>query len=168
MKLKNWMVGAAVAAVASAAIASVTFDAETGTGFVGKGEVQMVYGWNNRALQENADSVQVRSNSTTVTEVSWICTNSNNENIQQRERTTTTETAGLVETVARERNQITGFILDGYDGDPTTTSTTEGQQLNSCPSGPWSLTTPAGAPVVVESSSALEVSINDTDWFALN
>jgi hypothetical protein len=67
---------------------------------------------------------------------------------------------------ARERNQITGFNLTGYSGTPTSSSTTEGNPLNSCPSGPWTLTTPAGDPEVVSSTSALEVS-NGGAWVAL-
>jgi hypothetical protein len=95
--------------------------------------------------------------STVVTERTWICTNSNNQSTQERERTTTTSIQGVLESVARERNQITGFTLSGYDGTPTSSSTTAGNQLNSCPGGPWTLTTPAGDPEVISSTSALTV-----------
>ena len=161
------LVAGAVAAltIAGAVFAAVTFDPATGTGFVGKGDVQLVFGWNNKALQDNAASVQFRANSTVVTERSWTCTNENNQNEQVRDRTTTTSIQGVVSSVARERNQITGFNLTGYSGAPTESSTTEGPPLNSCPSGPWSLTTPAGDPEVISSSSSLQVSIDGTDWF---
>ncbi len=129
-----------------------------GYGFCGKGDVQLVYGWNNKQLQDNANLVQFRA--TSVTEVTWECTNSNNQMVQERSRTTTTR--GVVTTVARERNQVTGFYLMGFDG--TTTTSTGGPPLNSCPSGPWSLTSPAGDPVPV-GSGGLQVSINGTDWF---
>lgn len=159
----------AIAVLATAAYAIVTFDAVTGVGFAGKGDVQLVFGWNNKALQTDAGVVEFRAMSSVVTERSWICTNSNNDNTQERERTTTTSIAGLVESVARERNQITGFNLTGYDGTPTVSPpTTDGPPLNSCPNGPWNLTTPAGDPVVVSETSTLQVSINGTDWFALN
>src|SRR5215204_1584872 len=108
------------------AFAAVTFDPTTGTGFVGKGDVQTALGWNNKQLQDNAGSLQFTFVSTTVTEVSWICTNDRNENTQERERTTTTDTSGVVSSVARERNQITGFNLNGFTGTPTTDSSTEG------------------------------------------
>lgn len=157
-----------VGMVAGMAFAAVIFDAATGTGFVGKGDVQLVFGWNNKQLQDNAGSVQFRANSTLVTEVSWICTNSNNQQTQERARTTTTTMQGVVSSVARERNQITGFNLTGYSGTPTQSSTTDGPPLNSCPGGPsWTLTTPAGDPEVVSSSSTVQVSINGTDWFNL-
>jgi hypothetical protein len=46
---------------------------------------------------------------------------------------------------------------------------TDGPPLNSCPNAAagWSLTTPAGDPVEVSSTSTLQVSINDSDWFDL-
>jgi hypothetical protein len=134
-----------------------TFDSEAGTGFVGKGEVQLALNYNNKQLQDNAASLQFASVSTVVTERTWICTNSNNQSTQERERTTTTSIQGVLESVARERNQITGFTLSGYDGTPTSSSTTAGNQLNSCPGGPWTLTTPAGDPEVISSTSALTV-----------
>jgi hypothetical protein len=163
------LAGAALAlSIATAAFAAVTFDSATGTGFVGKGDVQLVYGWNNKQLQDNATSVQFRASSSEVSEVSWICTNDRNENTQERERTTTTTTEGLVSKIARERNQITGFILTGYSGTPTQSSQSDGPPLNSCPSGPWTLTSPAGDPEVVSSESHLQVSTDGIDWFDLN
>lgn len=158
----------AIAILATAAYAAVIFDPATGTGFVGKGDVQLVYGWNNQALQINANSVQFQASSEVVTERSWTCTNSNNQNEQVRERSTTTTTQGVVANVARVKNQITGFNLTGYSGATTTGTSTDGPPLNSCPSGPWSLTAPAGDPVEVSSSTAFQVSINGTDWFDLN
>jgi hypothetical protein len=167
---KHRIIGLALAgAIATSGVlmAAVTFDAATGTGFVGKGDVQLALGLNNKALQEaaNADAVEFQATSTVVTEVSWVCTNSNNQNTQERERTTTTTVSGVLDSTARERNQVTGFILGGYDGTSDVTTTTEGNQLNSCPGGPWSLTTPAGDPVVVEESSAvLQVKAPGFDW----
>jgi hypothetical protein len=162
---------AAFAIGTTVALAAVTFDPATGTGFVGKGDVQLVYSWNNKALQDNATSVQFRASSTTVTGVSWECTNANNENVQERSRTTETSVQGVVSSIARERNQITGFNLTGYSGDPTVvTGATEGPPVNSCPSsaGSWSLTGPAGDPEVISSESHVQVSTNGTTWFNVN
>ena len=150
------------------ATAAVTFDPATGTGFVGKGDVQLIYGWNNQQLQNNAGLLQFRAISTEVSEVSWTCTNSNNENLQVRQRTTTTNSQTVVSNIARVRNQITGFNLTGYSGAPTQSSSTEGPPVNSCPSGPWTLTSPAGDPVVVSSESHVQVSTDGTTWFNLN
>jgi hypothetical protein len=148
---------ALVLTVIGTAVAAVTFDSATGTGFVGKGDVQLVLNMNNKQLQDNASSLNFAAVTSEVTEVSWTCTNSNNDNTQVRERTTTTSVQGVVSSVARERNQITGFNLTGYSGSAAPVSTTEGNPLNSCPSGPWTLTTPAGAAEVISSTSALTV-----------
>jgi hypothetical protein len=155
------LAAAAVAALALTTAGSASaydLDPETGVGFVGKGEVQTAFDWNNQQLQRNADSVSFEYEAVVVTEVSWICTNSSNENTQERERTTTASVSGVVESVARTRNQVTGFILGGYEGDPVVGSpTTDGPPLNSCPGGPWTLTTPAGAPEVVSEEGGLYV-----------
>jgi hypothetical protein len=162
----NQDVTSPAADIAGTAARRVSVDVGTGEGFVGKGDVQLAFGWNNRALQDNAGSGKFQPNPETVTEVSWVCTNSNNDNIQQRERTTTESVTGLMANGVRERNQFTGFLLTGFDGQTKTDTTTEGNQLNSCPSSSlWSLTTPAGDPVVVSTRGGLQVSINGTDWF---
>lgn len=172
MRIKKMLAGVAIVggliAGAAAVDAAVSFDAATGEGFVGKGDVQTAFGWNNKQLQDNADDVRFRASATIVTEVSWTCTNSNNDNEQVRERTTTTSTSGVVTSVARLRNQVTGFTLGGYDGTVVESSTTNGPQLNSCPSGPWSLTIPAGDPEVVDSGTgAVEVSVDGSTWLPL-
>jgi hypothetical protein len=154
------VVGAAAFTFATAAYAAVTFDASTGTGFVGKGDVQLALGLNNKGLQDavKAGSLGFTYSSEVVTEVSWVCTNTKNENTQERERTTTTSVSGVVSGVARDgKNQFTGFNLGGYSGTPTvSTPQTEGPVLNSCPTN-WTLTTPAGAPELVSSTGGLYV-----------
>lgn len=165
---KAVLTAGAVLALGGAAFAAVIFDPTTGEGFVGKGDVQLTFGWNNKALQDNANTVRFQVVSEVVTEVSWTCTNSNNDNEQVRQQTTTTTIEGLVESVARERRQVTGFILEGYDGDPVDGgSETDGPAIDSCPGGPWSLTTPAGAPVVVDSSTAFQVKFSGSGWVEL-
>jgi hypothetical protein len=57
--------------------AAVTIDLLTGEGFVGKGDVQLAFNWNNKQLQDNADGVSFSVESTVATEVSWTCTNTN-------------------------------------------------------------------------------------------
>lgn len=144
----------------AAANAAVTFDPATGTGFVGKGDVQLVFGWSNAQLQQNAGALTFRSEQSAiaVTEVSWECRNDKNETRQERERTTTTTTttSGVVSAVARDNKnqQVTGFNLTGYSSKTdVASSTTAGPAVNSCPSGPWVLSQPAGAPEVISQSS---------------
>jgi hypothetical protein len=137
---------AAMLVASTAAIAAVTYDPATG-GFAGKGDVQQALGLNNAQLQAQAGSLQFTYKA--ITERSWVCTNERNENTQVRERTTTT--TQVVSAVARERNQITGFNLQPLDpAAPPLSQETEGPPVNSCPSGPWTLTQPAGDPVPVE------------------
>jgi hypothetical protein len=158
----------AIGLAASSAGAAVTFDPATGSGFVGKGDVQLLFGWNNKSLQDKADSLQFRAATEVVSEVSWICTNTNNENTQEREQATTTTVQGVVSSVARERNQITGFVLTSYAGDVSvTTGSTEGPALNSCPGGPWTLSTPAGEPEIVSTEGGLQVSADGQEWLVL-
>ncbi len=102
----------ALALMLSSVAASVTFDSSTGIGFVGKGDVQLVLGLNNAGVQALGNP-SFTYNATTVSEVSWECTNENNDRVQERARTTTTETSGIVSSIARERNQITVYILNG-------------------------------------------------------
>jgi hypothetical protein len=142
----------AMLVAAGAVFAAVTFDPATGKGFVGKGDVQLAFGWNNQQLQQNAS--QVTFSSTTVSERSWICDRDVGPQTQERARTTTTE--ALLSKIARERNQITGFILQGPDPNSTPTESTEGPPLGSCPTG-WTAG-PISDPVVDEAASGLFVS----------
>lgn len=163
---KRTILGAigAIALLATAAHAVVTFDPATGTGFVGKGDVQLVYSWNNKALQDNANLVQFQATSVVISEVTWTCTRSTGQ-VQERARTTTTTTEGVLASVVRERNQITGFVLTGYDRGPRVQVQNTGPTINDCGSG--ELTIPAGDPEVVSSTTTLEVSIDGTNWFEL-
>ena len=54
-------------ALATTAQAAVTFDPETGTGFVGKGDVQVAFGWNNAQFQANATGLSFAYVATTDT-----------------------------------------------------------------------------------------------------
>jgi hypothetical protein len=125
----------AVTALAAApAFAAVTFDAATGTGFVGKGDVQTALTLNNAQLNAQAATLVFTYNALTEQETSWTCVNDRNEQTQERERTTSTAVTGVVSVVSRDnKRQITGFNLTGFTGTPTTTATTEGPKLESCP-----------------------------------
>lgn len=132
------VIGVGVAAVA---IAAVTFNAETGEGFVGKGDIQIAFGWNNTQLQKNAGGVSFSYNSST--EATWQCvklvpTGKNGETIKEivLEKSTTTTTKGLVSSVARENSKgkegpVTGFYLLGWNGNVQTQH--QGPAEGSCP-----------------------------------
>jgi hypothetical protein len=132
MKKTLILAAAALATISTAAVAQ-TYD---GPNFVSKGSVQQALNLNNAGIQNGTFAFTYKTE--TVTEVSWTCTNTRNENVQERERTTTTAVSGVISSSARERNQITGFNLTGFSGAVTETSTSEGNQLNSCPTN-WDL-----------------------------
>jgi hypothetical protein len=153
--------------MSSTALAAWHFDAEYGTGFVGKGDVQFVFAWNNPMLQQNANSVQFRMLSVTDTVTTWVCGKDAGEQRQERTRQTRTTLHGLVESVARDRNQVTGFHLLGYDGEPSSSNVTEGPAIGTCPTF-WSID--AGSietfgPYLV--GGGVQVSVNGADWHDL-
>jgi hypothetical protein len=159
-------------ALASPAMASVTFDPATGTGFVGKGDVQLLFSWNNKVLQDSASTVDFRVNSVSVT--AWTCTkvviqgnNEDREIVQQR--STTTSLQGLVTTVARDNSKgkdgpVTGFYLKGYEGGAV--STTDGPAAGSCPADPSGFVYDNNA-VTTQSGGGLQVTHDGTNWYPI-
>ena len=160
----------AMLVAAGAVFAAFTFDPATGTGFVGKGDVQLIYNWNNKQLQDNAKLVDFRASSTSVTE--WTCSRPHPSDPTReitQERSSTTTTQGLATTVARETSKgkdgpVTGFNLTGYDAPPTVT--TDGPAVGSCPANPSGFTYDENAQTT-PGPTVLQVSINGTDWFTL-
>ncbi|MGI8545384.1 MAG: hypothetical protein ACR2MD_18160 [Aridibacter sp.] len=154
---------ALVATLFTVALAGINIDDE-GKGFVGKGDVQLAFGWNNAALQANADIVSfaLETHSSTVTEVTWVCTKDNG-NTQERARITTTESSsgGVVSALARLKNQISGFNLLGFvnpNTTPTTSTSTEGPAVSSCPTN-W-VASSTSAPETISSSSNRTLTIS--------
>ena len=163
----------AMLVAAGAVFAAYTFDPATGKGFVGKGDVQLIYGWNNTQLQNNAKLVDFRTSTTS--ETSWTCSrpaptpNDPTREITQQRHTTTT-TQGLATTVARETSKgkdgpVTGFNLTGYDAPPTVT--TDGPEIGSCPATPSGFTYDEGSEVTTTGATVLEVSIDGITWYTL-
>jgi hypothetical protein len=147
-------------AMAFAVAAAVTFDPDTGEGFVGKGDVQLVFGWNNKQLQDNAEDVEFRVD--LVSETTWTCSRTEpQEQIRNRHRTTTTQ--GVLAHVERLRNQITGFVLMGFDGDPIVE--VDGHAPQSCGGGGFTYDEDSEETTVVGGS--LQVSRDGIDWIEL-
>lgn len=96
-----------------------------GNGFVGKGEVQTVFEWNNAKLQSNASGVTFSYR--TAEEYTAVCTfitgeGTRGEQTHNVPREVTTAVSAAVAYDTRVRNQITGFTLQGFS---TTTVTGE-------------------------------------------
>lgn len=137
---KVFSIGAAVIFATAIASASVTFDPATGNGFVGKGDVQLVYGWNNKQLQDNASGVtftyqaqeQYKYDCTFTVEVG-------RDKVREprtQNRGKDTSLNASVQYDARTQRQITGFILTGL-GATTTTGGDVPVDGGSCPGGPF-------------------------------
>jgi opacity protein-like surface antigen len=156
------MIAAAAAALAAtSAQAEVIFDAATGTGFIGKGDVQLALGWNNKQLQDGASTLVVRAVSQESTETSWVCQNPANQNLREVSTETKTLIRGTVVLVARLRNQITGFNVTGYDGSESISTTTTGNLgVNECQRN-WVLVESAGDPVFAGSN--INMTVNGVD-----
>lgn len=138
MKYRKRFTAALVASMLAGSLAvanaAVTFDAQTGTGFVGKGDVQTALNLNNKQLQDLSGTFAFSVSS--VTESTWTCTKvvglgNGGENEIVQGRSTSTTTQGVLASVERVRNQITGFHLTGYDGPATTV--TDGPAVGTCP-----------------------------------
>jgi hypothetical protein len=151
MLQKSAVLGLAAAvsfALAGIAAAEVTINPDTGVGFVGKGDVQLVCGWNNAQLQADAGQVQFKFVETVEFDVPCM-----KENAAQTLRNTFNRETSVNATVAgttRRNSQldVTGFNLTGF-GLQTTTGNV------ACPSG-WEAD---GSPVEVGSNGGeLQVS----------
>lgn len=153
----NHKIAVVTGVVASAALVfggvaqAYTLDAVTGTGFVGKGEVQTPFGWNNAKLQANAAGVSFTYDATD--SYAAVCTwitgeGTKGEKTHNVSHATSTSVASLVAYDARVKSQITGFTLKGFD---TTTTTGEVPVVGgACPGnsgtdGTWTSVTQTGS-----------------------
>jgi len=135
---KLFAIGAVMTFATAVASASVSFDPVSGTGFIGKGDVQLVYGWNNKQLQDNASSLtfslqaqeQYKYDCTFTVEVG-------RDKVREprtQNRGKDTSLNASVQFDARTQKQITGFILTGLGAD-TTTGGEVPVDGGSCPGG---------------------------------
>jgi hypothetical protein len=111
------------------ALATVTFDPATGIGFVGKGDIQIAYGWNNAQLQANAAGLSFTWVGTATYDATCEFTNlqgNPKESVTHTAiHTTTTAVNDTIAYESRKNSQgaITGFNLTGFgtvseSGDP--------------------------------------------------
>jgi hypothetical protein len=127
MKLEQCVVALGAAAFTAAVLAAVTFDPATGKGFVGKGDVQLAFGWSNAQLQANAKNVAFTFSQHE--QYTGTCTFSvETGGVRNRQirsvastRVKNVNISGDVAYDLRMRNQITGFSLTGYQNNVTVT-----------------------------------------------
>jgi hypothetical protein len=165
-KLNLNIIAAATLMASMSANADVTVD-ELGIGFVGKGDVQAVYDWNNSMLQANANLLQFKFSSTGT--VSWTCegVNRNGQTVTSNVRNEDNGTSTYIAYDARKNRtgQITGFILAGFQGNAITSN-----GIGSCGASngflvPFQLVSEINYEGSDEPS--LKVSIDGATWFDL-
>lgn len=119
--MKKVLVGLAAGALviglyAGSAFAAVTID-DSGTGFVGKGDVQLALGLNNAQMQAVADKLNFTYETVDTYAVTVEWTTGEGTKGQQTHivnHTAISNIASAVDYNARQAKQYTGFILDGF------------------------------------------------------
>jgi hypothetical protein len=119
---KLFIIAASIAALAipAAAIASVSVDA-SGTGFVGKGDVQNALGWNNATFDRNALSVGFTQKSVTSAHYALRCNGTDYVDDMAVTRTTPVTATPIYN--AGNGRQITGWNLTGVATETASTTT---------------------------------------------
>ncbi|EKO3565507.1 hypothetical protein [Vibrio metschnikovii] len=161
---------AAWALSSGTAIAAVSVD-ENGVGFVGKGDVQQVFDWNNSKLQENAHNLQFRMATTGTT--TWTCEGINPAGIvviQQYEQLQGVNSSVAFDPRRNRTGQITGFHMNGIQTGDEITYT----PLGSCGNNGNGHHNWVVKPTLVDDINylgsdepSLEVSVDGMNWVAL-
>ena len=117
--IRNTLLGLGLALAAGAVSAAVIFDASTGTGFVGKGDVQDAFAWNNAQLQANAGGVTFTYGFTATYQA--VCTFTTGEGTrgQKTHNVPHSEEMSVSSNVAvalrrNPQSMVTGFNLTGF------------------------------------------------------
>lgn len=125
LTIKSAVVTAVALAVALAMVlqvsAAVTFDPETGTGFVGKGDVQVAFDWNNAKIQENAKKVtftydQIDTYEATCEWVTGVGTRGSRTHTLSLTRSKEVQSNISYDArMVKGQKQITGYTLNGME-----------------------------------------------------
>ena len=122
MKSTKLVVGLLAAALSAAALASVTVNAD-GTGFVGKGDVQVPFGWNNAVAQQKATGVTFAYIQSNI--YSGVCEWVTGEGTRGMKvhtvtKSRNTEVVAGIAADPRKTGQYTGWNLLGFGGSVST------------------------------------------------
>jgi hypothetical protein len=129
--------GVAALVLATSASATVTFDPSTGTGFVGKGDVQTAFGWNNQIAQAQANNVSFEYDATKTYDVTIEFDTGGVHNTTHHTVTQSKDTmvsASVAYSARQSPNQYTGWNLTGL-GTTTTTGDSIPSVGDSCSNG---------------------------------
>lgn len=137
------LVGGALVALAVPSVASASVDnylPEAGTGFVGKGDVQTPFGWNDQALQSKASGVTFTYESKTDDTYAVTCewdtgTKHIVHHVQNKSANLTDSVAYDVSKVDRKNpnQKVTGFNLTGNSNVQTSSEGTVPHVGDACP-----------------------------------
>jgi hypothetical protein len=156
--------------------AAVVVD-EDGVGFVGKGDVQRVYGWNNHDLQDYAHLLQFRFVS--ASETTWECEEwQNHQNHGIRKLGNVEYEVSLAasniayDARKNKKGQITGFNLNGFKGTHTET-VGDNLEPGTCPpdtggnNPKWYVFVEGSLQTGSAEDGVLEVTIDGLEWTAV-
>jgi hypothetical protein len=104
--------------IATQAAAIVTFDPTTGTGFVGKGDVQTAFGWNNAKMQREHEEIKFKyvASTTYAFDCEWYTGPDRNRTRHENTKTAATNVDAKIASESRKTGQWTGWNLRGYAG----------------------------------------------------
>jgi hypothetical protein len=123
MKLKTTIAAVALSVATTAAFAAVTFNYQTGEGFVGKGDVQTAFGWKNATIQKYATGVEFEW--VTSSNYTAVCTWTTAEgkpgekehNVNHKQKIAVKGTVNGDPRQTKGQNQFTGFILSAWNSE---------------------------------------------------
>jgi hypothetical protein len=116
--------GLGLAVASSLAFGSVILN-DDGTGWVGKGDVQTAFGWNNAAAQKNVNAVSFSFQQTSTYDAVCVWTTGEGTRGEHIHHVTHTSSVAINSTVAyeaRKTGQWTGYFLTGFGATTGTTS----------------------------------------------
>lgn len=118
--LTGILAGVLTLAMTTVAFAAVTFNTETSTGFVGKGDVQTALGLNNAQMQQAIKDNSITFTLVTVQTYEYDEVWETNRKSHSVDRVTTTTLNSSVDFNARKANQYNGFNITGSEEINTT------------------------------------------------
>lgn len=129
--MKKMIAAVLAVGLATVANADVTFDPVTGQGFVGKGDVQTAFAWNNAQLQANANALTFvyGAGGVRVYEVhcekTWTTGKEKKVHLIEKDFRVEVELNRTISYSPRVKNQVTGFNLEAYVENTTGGAPTE-------------------------------------------
>jgi hypothetical protein len=117
----------AAATISTTALATVTFDTNSGTGFVGKGDVQTAFGWANAKAQANQNGVTFVANATIEYDVTCLWDTVTGGKTPKTIHHSVTSTKSIASSVSvdsknKTTGQYTGWFLNGHGLDDVSAS----------------------------------------------